>query len=238
MLRTLTSVLIVILVAASLFILSHTGVSSRLYGSAKGFSDGDVPYYILRTSAEVYPFWKSAGVRGRAVIHFGRFLHYVGVDMPGVYEGRDRFPVKTADLLGEYEKKLEYRNFLRVAVKGNVARELYNVLPPEAFREKFRSVGGGSRAEGVWVAGDTVVTHDFGLRRTITGRIPLVEEPVLINIDASYFSGADAPALLSELKRSGVRTDLLTLTLSEDNPDVSEAERERLREFARLLGGR
>ncbi len=61
---------------------------------------------------------------------------------------------------------------------------------------------------------------------------------MLINIDASYFEYSDAESLLSELRHSGITTDMITFCFAEDNPEVTEKERQRLDEFAVILLGK
>jgi hypothetical protein len=226
-------VLIAVFCAASLYLLGHAGVASREHGTAYGIDRG-MPVQLLNTSREVYLLWKDQEVKGRVVVHMGRYLHFIAVDDMGVYKGRNGFPVQTVSLLEEYEKELGDKNFLWLAMQGGMAREIYNVLSPDVLREKLRMVAGQS---GVKVSEHEIETHYWGSKRTITDGIPAVEEPVLLNIDASLFSNSEPTVLLKGLKESGIRTDMLTLCLAEDNPNVTEPERERLREFYNLLKG-
>ncbi len=227
------SLAVLIFFAASLYWLGHKGSSSRVYGPDHAVTDA--PVYVLAGTPDVYRLWKEKGFRGRVVLHVGRYLHFVPVDMKDTSEGLSRFPVETISLIKEYEGKLDHRNFLMVALLGNIAREVYNVLPPYVFRGKLEAARGMS---GVRVSGKRIRTHHLGSRRTISDSIPVLEEPVLLNIDASYFARPGAAEnLLKGLKASGIRVDMITLCLSEDSPDVTEAEREMLRGFASRLEG-
>lgn len=224
------SAVIVLVFSISLFWLNHAGKASRLYGKAYGIEDTSV--HMLNSSKEVYSLWKSRGFKGRVVLHLGEYLHFLQVNTSDVFKGVERFPVKTASLLMKYERELGKDNFLRVAMQGNIAREIINVLPPDVFREKLKAVRGQG---GVYLEGDKIITHFLGSKRTLTDHIPAVKEPVLLNIDASYFSYSDAETLLTELRKSGIRTEMMSLCLSEDNPDVTDREREKLKNFAGIL---
>ena len=228
------SLAVLIFFAASLYWLGHKGSSSRFYGLDHAVSDA--PVFVLASTPDVYRLWKEKGFRGRVVLHVGRYLHFVPVDMEDAYEGISRFPVETKSLIREYESKLDYRNFLMVALLCNIAREVYNVVPSYVFLGKLNEARGMS---GVSVSDESIRTHHLGARRTILDSLPVLEEPVLLNIDASYFADPGAAdSLLEELMASGIRTDMLTLCLSEDSPDVTEAERETLRGFASRLEGK
>ncbi len=231
--RWTASITIVLFFGASLYFLDHKGRSSRSYGLDHAVTDA--PVYVLASTPDVYRLWKEKGFSGRVVLNVGRYLHFVPVDVEDTYEGISRFPVQTKSMLNEYEGKLDHRNFLMVALLGNIAREVYNVLPSNVFRVKLKAARGMS---GVRVSGKTIQTHHLGARRTISDSIPAIKEPVLLNIDASYFANPGAvESLLKGLKASGIRVDMITFCLSEDNPDVTEAEREMLRGFASRLEG-
>jgi hypothetical protein len=226
------SALIVLFLAASLAYLGHAGDSARHGSNACGVFDPALPVHVANTSAEVYSLWKDRGFHGRVVLHIGRYLHFVGVDVGEVYGGIDVFPVRTKGLMREYERRIDAENFLWIALQANIARELINVLPAEVFAAKLSALEG---VRGVAVTGDSIVTSHFGSRRTITSGVAASAEPVLINIDASYFGHSDGAGLLEQLKSSGLSADMISLCLSMDNPEVTGAERDALINFRKNL---
>jgi hypothetical protein len=88
------------------------------------------------------------------------------------------------------------------------------------------------------------VTLQSGIAREIVHVLPpadyadrrrTVGAGVLLAIDASYLDEVDTSELLTLLQGSGLRADLVALSLSLDNPDVGEVGRERLRQLAATL---
>lgn len=227
------SVAIALLFIASVYFLNHVGVSARQHGIAYAVEKG-VPFRLLENSTDIYSLWKEREEYGRVVVHVGRYLHFIPVADTGSHEDISGFPVQTADHVGRYEERLGDENLLWVAMQSGIAREIYNVLPPPVFQEKLQVV---ADHDGVEISRDKIVTNLWGSRRTITSVIPVLKESVLLHIDATYFSDGEPAALMDMLERSGLRTDLLTLGLARDNPYVTDEERDRLREFAVMLGG-
>lgn len=229
----IASAMIVFIAGAALVALNSTGNTSRQYEKSYHMGDPRLPVMVEDNSREVYAFIKEKGMHGRILIHLSKYLHFVPPDVSSVYEGIERFPIITKSLSREYEKMVDQRNFLWIAMRTNIARRIYHVLPPYMFTEKREAVEAYTR--GVSVKQGTIITHFLGSSRVIAERMPTIKEPVLLIIDASYFEYAGGSSLFDDLRASGVKTDLLILCLSEDNPDVQEQERKKLRQFAELL---
>ncbi len=201
--------------------LEAAGRSARVAGQARRASDRDggrLEVHLVADSAAVYRVWRNAGVRGRTLVHVGRFLHFVPAQEEDPTTGACR-GVTTADA----EAKLDNRNFLWVAGYAGIVRRIFYVVPPERFR----------KPPGTWDRIDV-----SGFERRVSSRLPEPREPVLLDVHASYFEATDGGTLLDQLRASGLATDLVTLNLAMDGSDVSERSRERLRAFARALAAR
>lgn len=228
------SAAIILFLAGTMALLDRQGKASRVFGR-RGPAGEVAVVKIVRNSSELYAFWKQERYKGRVLVHAGRYLHYVEIEPRDVYRADAGPDVRRANLLAEYEKRINNRNFLWVAMRGNVARRIYNVLPADDFRKKLAGEGGAG--SGVAVSGDELTADDRGSKRILSSRMPHIGEPVLLNLDASFFETTEPAAFIQDLRASGLRADGITLCLAEDNPEVTRTGRERLAKAARMLAG-
>jgi hypothetical protein len=218
MTKLIISLIILTACLSSLLWLNHAGISARRELRPYGLAHERFPVYQVKRTVDSYLFWKEKGVQGRIVVQVGRYLHFTFAEPPGIQE----IPGIAAYHSGFDDKGVSYRNFLWVAMQKNIVREVVTVIAPEDFQKRF----GGLK---------DVVSHEFGSRRSFTTSFPSIAEPVLLNIDASAFGSTEPAQLLDALLNSPLKADLVTCCLAEDNPDVTQAERERLLQFVRLL---
>jgi len=203
-----------------LLLLEAAGAHGRRFQPAAG--SGSIEIRVIRTNAELYAYWKSLGLKGRIVIHAGRYLHYVtDNDFPLGYKATASYPVMLQSVQAELEKRVNHTNFLWVAVQANFARALYMLMTPEDYAARFSSESDYPERK----TGGGIHDHDFGAPRVILDTIPLLRERVVLNLDASYFSGGSGEELLNRVLDGTVPADVITLCLSEENPDVKERER-------------
>jgi len=230
---------ILVLCAVSVVALNLGGISSRVRAKAFALAADRPRVHLLRTTGGLYALWQERHVHGRVVVHLGKYLHFTDSQLSSGMNGQF-FPQISAVARDHQDFRMSpasYRNFLWDAFQENIVRKIYNVIPPSDFAQRFgQENAAGSRQEIIekFAASDI---YD-GAQRTFTATLPRITEPVLLNIDASYFGSADARELFDSLMRSGLRSDLVTVCLSEDNPDVTDLERGRLREFLALLSQR
>lgn len=228
--RILFVIFSVISFAGIVYLLNREGVSSRVYAITYAINDKEAPVYILDKTTDVYSLWERSGVKGRIVVNVSRYLHFIALDSK-----INDLVLKAAkgkiDIINEYEKDLSYKNFLLTAMEKNMARQTYHVLPLGAFREKLDLFQGG---EDIFMNNKEIVTHYKGSKRIMRSGIPRIEEPIILNIDASYFYSSDPEEFIKELKSSGLKIDMITFCLAKDNPEVADAERERLMESVKF----
>jgi hypothetical protein len=203
--------------------LNQGGKAARVQGKSFALAGERFPAYAVTTTGDVYSLWREQQVHGRIVVHLGRFLHFMeaGHSSDG--------PPQIATIVADHEhftiERTSYKDFLWVAFQTNIAREFYTVLPPADFKERFNTTQTNKE----------IVRHEFGSLRIFTTRLPPVAEPVLLNIDASFFASTDAAQLLDDLMKSGLKADIVTVCLAEDNPDVADTDRQKARDFISLL---
>ena len=205
----------------ALLLMEWAGERARTY---RPVPEGHVEIRVVRTSAQLYRYWQRLGLQGRIVVHAGRYLHYVDdEEHPLGYAAPPSYPVTVTSVRGEREKRVDHTNLLWLAVQANIARCLYMVMTPADFTARFTSGTDTPPRE----RDGSIRVHDFGAPRIILDAIPRVGERVVLNMDASYFSGDSGGQLLQSLRDGKLHADVITLCLSEDNPDVTASERVR-----------
>ncbi len=207
------------------FGLEAAGRFTRVFGRA-AFVGSGAEVLVVPTNGDVVRAWRARRLRGRVVVHFGRFLHFVedepipveAVAAPG------RGGVEDTLLLAEAGP----RNHLRIASELDIARRVEFVSPPAALGARLSSIG---RARA-----DLPLAIDAGPEaRELRAAPPRLSEPVLVDVNASWFDEGEPAALESELRTAQISSDLITVSLAEDNPDVSDRARESARAFARAI---
>lgn len=237
--HALTAVLIALFLVTTLFGLEKAGRSARSAATPHDLTDPSLPHKVLAGPGDVFAFWKQQGVRGNIVVHVGRDLHFTPVEKPDSEKGAPAYPIVVPAAALEYESALNAQNFLWLAMRSNMARQVISVLPHDSFREKVSLVQEAVQKGylGILAMDDTtIVAHELGSRRVITdGYLPPIDEPVVLNVDASIFSFYEPAALYALLEKAGLRIMLMTCSLSEGNAAVKDQARTRLKEFAQLV---
>jgi len=234
--KVIISLLIIIVCAVSLGLLQHIGISTRKEGKAFSLAHERFPVYVVQKTVDVVSLWNEKQVHGRIVVHLGKFLHFMksgaasgGVQGPMQINTGTRYEDIVEGDSSHYNNNSPDRlNFLWVAMQKNIARGIYNVIPPPDFMKRFGLTDPAA-------AQKDIVEHEFGSPRVVTTRLPSISEPVLLNIDASFFASTDPAQILDVLLKANLSSDIVTICLAEDNPDVTDFERKRLHDFIGLL---
>lgn len=212
----ISSVAMVTLAIAAVMLVQTVGsagrVSALMADSANGAGS---PIRLVKTTSDVLHVWHQASVKGRIVVHVGRYLHFVPVDGVRPTSTTQLFPF---DPLAGLADQISEQNFLWFSMRNRVAREVHTVLPPEVMRMKLE-------AAALDPDSDLLELRDLGNLRVLRNSLPTLIEPVLLNLDASYFDSTAADGLAEALVRSGLRWDVATLCLAIDNPLVSDRQR-------------
>jgi hypothetical protein len=210
-------------------VLQYLARSVRGVGADAGKVDQPPPVLLARTSADVVKAWRSHGMRARTIVHAGRFLHFV--ESHGAKTVRlaltERGSGAKADALLQAEASPA--NYLWVAASTNVARRIFYLSPPKALAARLDSLR-------LTPAALPLQIDAAAIPRTLAASPPhLLEEPVLLDVNASWFDEADGATLLASVRGSGLRMELVTVGLAEDAADVTPAARAAARAFAASL---
>lgn len=230
------SALIVLFAFAVAIAMQQRGVASRQY-VAQAYP-GQLPRpVIVERMTELYPIWKGSNIHGRVVVHMGRFLHFGAIDENELYQSNGRFPTDVHDQMPFFEGRAKMENLLWLAMRGGLARSVYYVMPGESFAMRQEALRGVPLVE---VRREAITMDEHGSMRRIVRALDALPqgEPLVLNVDASYMAQASPQQVASMLKSSPRAFDMLTLCMATDNPDVTPADRDALRELARLLDER
>lgn len=222
--KIIVSLLILATSAASLIFLNHEGISARKGLRPFSLARERFPAYLVKATVDTYALWKEKQAHGRIVVHLGKFLHFMESEPPGT----TLIPEIVKYHSHFSDARMSYKDFLWVTLQTNIAREIITVIPPDDFKKRFG-------LKNALSAKSDVVDHEYGSLRIFTTRLPSIPEPVLLNIDASFFASTDPAKILDTLLNSALTADMVTVCLAEDNPDVTDIERQKLLEFVRLL---
>lgn len=216
-------------------VVQNAGESARVYGKVQSPIDQAIrSFHLVETSHEVHAALATSGYRGRVLVSFSRYLHFVPVE-GAVPDGLNSFPIPSIDLVKVHATQVNPRNLLWVTLQGGIAREIIHLLPDREYEKRRTEIGGPS--PGIDIQRTAIVTHELGSRRTILADPPVFTEPVILCIDAAYLDEVDVDPTMDRLRTSQVETDFVVLNLALDNPDVSDVGRIRLAELAEILGG-
>lgn len=232
------SLLMIIVCAASLFFLNFAGTSVRRAGTAYAPARERFPVYVVHNTSDVCTLWQEKHAYGRVAVHLGRFLHFLRpgtasyaelsqMQLTGTTSYQDIF---ANDHNHFNNDRADYKSYLWVAFQSNMVREIYNVIPPGDFQKRFGLKDAAAVQKDIF-------EHASGSPLISTTRLPALAEPVLLNIDASFFASTDPAQFLALLLKSGIKSDIISVCLAEDNPDVSAADRQKLQTFIALLSG-
>ena len=231
-----------IVISLSVLFLCLLSIGFILHSTART----EMPHYIVGdrrlpiTSTprehDVYFWLKEKGFRGATLLHISRYHDFLTVPKEDELKLYSRYKYIRLDLIAEYEKRLEEHNWVWVAVQSNIARKVITVLPYSRWNEIKDSL---AQVRTGRIQGDWYRVADRGTPRitTIIDNLE-VDEPVLLNVDASYFIDEEPEKLFRMLKDRGVKCIGAALSYVEGIPEeATETARARMRKFENMLKG-
>ena len=221
------------LLTATILLLAYQGNRHRTFGPVGSVGRGRFEVIAVERPEEAFLVWSRRGYRGRVVVSFSRRLNFVETTEIRLIPPTSSFPVRVGNLSRMAEKELATGNFLYIAMKSDIVRELVQVVPQSEMAAKIAAAAD----EGVAPRHGMLTLPVMGSPRTITppGSFVSPGEPVLLYVNASYFRDVEPAELFRFLVEQGVVTDCVVLAASSGDGEVSPVERERLQVFRRLL---
>lgn len=190
------------------------------------------PLYRAETQRDVYGLLSAGALRGVHMVHANRFLNLVSAAY-GTEARSSPFPLRTYDTRPYYEMAVDSHNWLFIASRTGAVRRVTAVLPDQAFQKKAAELAAdgsfavsGQRARGY--------VFDLPVELVSLASLPALKGPVILSIDAGYFSfGADPAASARMFRRTIADVRALILVESFDEQDTADADREKLGLFSR-----
>lgn len=210
------------------------GRGSRVIAESYGAGDAGLKGVIVNMPLETYGIWKEKGFSGRTVVNLSARFNFESVKEMDSVPDTD-FPLKTYNVSKAMEKELTSRNFLVVAIRNNLVRKIMHVVTPSSYGKALKSL---ENRQGISVNKGVIEVPFFASPRSIRNLDSLtsIGESVLLFVDASIFREHTAKEVFERLKSAGLKTDFAVLSLSAEDPDVTERERAEMKVFAVLLG--
>jgi hypothetical protein len=185
---------------------------------------------------EIYDVYRRDGVRGAKVVHLNRFLNLVAY-LPREETVSTPFPIGVRDVRPLYERGLDAHSWLFIANRTGMVRSIVVILPGPVFEGRRAEFTANAAFTG---SGGTVKGYTFDLPVTVTtlDAMPVIDEPVVVNVDAGYFGFGDEPEAVAALLREkcpDIRRIVLSASL--DEPEVDAGARGRLKRFQGAWAG-
>lgn len=216
---------------ATLLFLDNMGRNSRVMGEGHPFNDAQVDKWTVGNPHEAYYLWKEHGFKGRIILTIGRRLSFAAA------QREISLPDPGTSLEQIFEQGIKPENFLQVSLKTGIAREIIQAIPEAMLDEELRKA---SSEKGMTATNRVINAPYFGAPRTITtlSLLKPIREPMLVVINASIFRDYQPGELIRLLQTSGIATDALIFCRSLDDPEVTERERNLLKDFEQMTGAK
>lgn len=206
-------------------------VAAVLFASTYGTVSRNWPSYLVIIEApsakDLYRVWKGSGAKGLKVVNISSFFSYMNLD--NTFEATrvtSDGKVPYRDMSELLSSSVDHTNYLWAAQESGIVRNIDHIFPVAGFDILADSV---RKVSGVAVGKASIELSDYGTHRLITTMHIGKGDPVILNIDASYFEDAQLADLLSVIECEDLNPALVTLYFAEDSPDVNEQSREALR---------
>lgn len=228
----LCSLSICIAFASTLFVISSHGRNSRsLPARVVVIGEGVPDIVIVDNQKEVYPIWKERGIHGRVVIHFD-----IAMDTRPIKEMDRKF--SNGIFIGvEREDTVENDNFMYHAMANGVVRQIIGVVPESVIKAAYEDL----RKSGYFKRGDHYRSLLGGIPKLVTSieKMDQIDEPVLLDFDAKYFSRPDVmpEVVYKRLKDLRVKADIVTFSLSVGENDVTDEGIAKMKRTIELIKG-
>lgn len=220
-----------ILLASILFLLWIDGYAkNRRLITAKRPDSKTAQIYKVNMQGDVYHVYKKAGLWGAHVVHVNRFLNMLDY-FPKEETTTKPFPVQAYDLRPAYESGIDSHNWLFIATRTGLVRRVTVVFPSTVYDERVKNFAADNNFT---VSGQRIrgYTYETPVEVMMPESLPLITEPVVINVDAGFFlTEDDAVKMVRILKEKYPDVRAVILVNSTDETDVTAEARENLKLF-------
>lgn len=217
--RTLWNVMVIAVSVVLLVVVDITARRSRMVPALA--SGAGLEVRQVDTQEDVYRLLRRMGAWGIRVVHLNRRFNLVEYTLPSELNRSRPFPIEPFDIRTVMEKGLNSDNWLFVATRTGMVRQVTWVLPDDILNDVaplFASEASYS------LKGGLVRGYTYDLYRVISrlDTVPRYEEPLVVTVDAAFFGTGTSPARVSDILRERFPAmALLVAVYSVDEPDVT-----------------
>lgn len=199
--------------------------------------------FLMENHNQALLLWRKTGQKNRILVHIDRHFDFVNIldkDPAGLLEARSIADFKKMaknnffwNLSGRKKDALVHiGNYIYPAVKENIVREFYWIVPDSTFKNNRRIklfkreiediVGFGAKENNKLNWQDNFFISNIGGVKLIISRLkdlPKLDQEVLLDIDVDYFIDNERPWLypdtfIQKLKERGLSSDFITIAYS------------------------
>lgn len=200
---------------------------------------GSTPQVIMvATGIDGVEQLAALGTHGALVVQAGAKDSYSAISLEGAVPTRTGqsghvFPPPAIDAAAAYRSAIASDNYMWVATRLGLVRNAIQLVPPAQFDQLLAAVA-AARTPLTKVTSDSVTLQYAGDIHTVYRRLPRLGTDAVLFVNASYFLDSTPEQLVSQLHDAGVRPRLLVASYDEDDPQVTQAARQRLLDFVNL----
>lgn len=224
---------LVALIAAGL-VAAFSLASSRATASRAPATGPDLEIVDANGTDQLHGAWRQERVHGAVLVDASATLRYAAVQYGQDVTVTPEYPVAVVDLADEMTKRLDRPNSLFVAAKTGMFRSIHHLMPRKTFAARV-SLGRKLGLPGIAEDGRSVKADHEGVPRRIAPDLPAIPEPVVLNVDASYFVDGDADELMKALQSARLDYRLITLDRAREDTQVTPAARKKMDAFEERL---
>lgn len=230
------NVLHVAVVIAALGLLLWTDSRAKAVRAVPDRPMTAAPALHVGSQKDIYYIYKRTGLWGARVVHLNRYLNLVAY-LPKEESLSMPFPIRVRDVRPLYEKGLNAHNWLFIANRTGLVRTVTVVLPDPVFRERLAQFKGDYSYSA---SGNVVTGYSFDMPMMVTtlDALPVMNEPVMVDVDAGYFGFGEEPGqVIAKLREKCPDIRQIVVSESRDEPEVAAGDQDRLKIFEQGWGG-
>lgn len=191
-------------------------------------------FLITRVGSQrdVYAIYRNEGLWGARVVHLNRDMNFVDY-FPNAEVRTAPFPLVVYDTRSEYEKGIDSHNWLFVATRTGMVRAVTSVLPDAGFVTKSAQFSDDPTmvySRGAYYS----FAYDVPWVIAPLDALPVILEPVVVNVDAGFFASGADPEKTAALLRSRLKDiRMMVIVQSDDEPGLPQEALAELEIFER-----
>lgn len=238
--RGLTTRFVLAFSFATVLVFAGLAVGLDRYGRASrsGPEPAKQPREVTVDNAkELVALWEAEGINGMTLVQATKSFGYETEALGDTLGSGAPFPLNLPNTRQAYLDRVRRGNRAYVAMFTGIFRKQSILMSQADFTARLEQ----SRNAGlpdISPDGRSIETNYGGYVRRIAPTPEAIDEPVVLDVDASYFDGGTPDELLAQLREADYTYALITYDLASDDASVTAEMRSGLEYFrTRFAGG-